>query len=147
MSATFLAAIAAGHRYRSDRGSPEAWILGIAHHELQTLRRRERRQSKIAERLRGRDLLTPDATQEIDARIDAERLAPHLERALAALSEAERDAFLLVRIEGLSSDEAARVLGVSAVATRVRVSRARRRLRAAIDATPPESTDTMEAAR
>jgi len=49
--------------------------------------------------------------------------------ALAGLSETEREVLLLSAWEELSSAEAARVLGCSATAYRIRLHRARRRLR------------------
>jgi RNA polymerase sigma-70 factor, ECF subfamily len=49
--------------------------------------------------------------------------------ALAALSEAEREVLMLAAWEELSSSEAARVLGCSATAYRIRLHRARKRLR------------------
>ena len=67
---------------------------------------------------------------EIDARIDAERLYPRLERALARLSPGDRDLLLLVEREGLKPSEAARALGIRPVTARVRLLRARRKLHA-----------------
>jgi RNA polymerase sigma-70 factor (ECF subfamily) len=52
------------------------------------------------------------------------------------LTPAERELFLLVADDGLSVAEAARSLGCSAVAGRMRLARARRKLRAVIDAAP-----------
>jgi RNA polymerase sigma-70 factor (ECF subfamily) len=55
---------------------------------------------------------------------------PNLElaQALAALGERDREALLLTAWEGLTSEQAARALGCSAPAFRVRVHRARRKL-------------------
>jgi RNA polymerase sigma factor (sigma-70 family) len=61
-------------------------------------------------------------------------LDPALERALAALSHLDREALLLVAWEDLTPGQAAKVLGISPVAFRVRLLRARRRLQAGLEA-------------
>lgn len=53
---------------------------------------------------------------------------------MARLSEVELEAVMLTAWEGLSSAEAATAAGCSRVATRARLSRARRRLSQLIDA-------------
>lgn len=60
-------------------------------------------------------------------------LDPQLERALRSLGSADREALLLVAWEDLSPAQAARAVGVQPTAFRVRLLRARRRLRAALD--------------
>jgi RNA polymerase sigma-70 factor, ECF subfamily len=52
--------------------------------------------------------------------------------ALAMLSERERELLILIAWEGLTPGEAAVAVGSSAVATRVRLHRARTRLAAAL---------------
>lgn len=56
-----------------------------------------------------------------------------IESRLAALSPNQRDAFQLVKQEGLSIAEAASVLGISATAVKLRAHRAYAQLRAALD--------------
>jgi RNA polymerase sigma factor (sigma-70 family) len=71
-------------------------------------------------------------------------LDPELARALRKLSEQEREALLLVAWDDLTPAQAAKSLGISATAFRVRLHRARRRLSdrlarqavASIDVTP-----------
>src|SRR6185436_15762324 len=58
-----------------------------------------------------------------------EHVEPHLDAALGALSEADRDALLLRYFERKSAQEIAQVLGVSEEAAQKRVSRAVERLR------------------
>ena len=60
-------------------------------------------------------------------------LDPQLDRALRSLCHADREALLLVAWEDLSPAQAARALGLNPTAFRVRLLRARRRLRAALD--------------
>jgi DNA-directed RNA polymerase specialized sigma24 family protein len=79
--------------------------------------------------------------------LDAARLAPAAERALSEqLTEAERALFLLVAHDGLAVADAARSLGLSPVAGRMRLARARRKLRAAVEprgAGPPVPADEL----
>ena len=67
-------------------------------------------------------------------------LDPTLDRALRELSQLDREALLLVAWEDLTPGQAAQVLGVSPVAFRVRLLRARRRFRTSLEeaqASPP----------
>ena len=65
-------------------------------------------------------------------RAEARRMAL-VDRLRQALPEHEREALALVAWEGLSTGAAARAAGCSEVAMRVRLHRARRRLRRALD--------------
>ena len=56
-----------------------------------------------------------------------------LERALAALPDAQREVLLLVGVEGLEPSEAAAVVGIAPEALRQRLSRARSALREALE--------------
>ena len=58
---------------------------------------------------------------------------PQLDLALRSLSPSDREALLLVAWEDLTPTQAARALGLKPTAFRVRLLRARRRLRAALD--------------
>jgi|SRR6185503_8160256 len=60
-------------------------------------------------------------------------LDPTLDRALRGLSHLDREALLLVAWEDLTPAQAARALGISAVAFRVRLLRARRRFQASLE--------------
>jgi len=77
------------------------------------------------------DLAPPPEIPELD---------PALAEALRSLSRLEREALLLVAWEDLTPGQAAQALGVSPVAFRVRLLRARRRFRASLEeaqAAPP----------
>jgi RNA polymerase sigma-70 factor (ECF subfamily) len=80
-------------------------------------------------RLGGHRLLDEDEIEELAERIDAEREGAALVRRCEQLPATERAAIELVDLEGLSPKEAAIALGVSRVAFRQRLSRARSRLR------------------
>lgn len=58
---------------------------------------------------------------------------PTLERALRGLSQLDRETLLLVAWEDLTPGQAAKALGISPVAFRVRLLRARRRLRTSLE--------------
>ena len=75
------------------------------------------------------------------ARLDAE-----LDDALRALSPTDREALLLVAWEDLTPAQAARALGMSATAFRVRLLRARRRLQTLLAAgdRPPTTLEMEE---
>jgi DNA-directed RNA polymerase specialized sigma24 family protein len=64
---------------------------------------------------------------------EVRELDPALRLALRSLSRLEREALLLVAWEDLTPSQAARSLGINPAAFRVRLLRARRRLRAKLD--------------
>lgn len=134
----FLAAIGAAHRYRPRRGSPKAWLYGIAQNVVAIDRRRMGREQARDERLRGSALLDEGDATEIDARIDAAGRQRHLYQAMERLSETERAVLELVAIDELSLTEAALAAGVRPVTARVRLHRARRKLRAELEAASTE---------
>lgn len=144
VAAVFLAALESAHRFDPRKGSAVAWLIGIAHHELSSRRRRSVRETRGLAALRGRDLLSDDDRQLIDDQIDASRLARRLAGPIAGLPRSERELLMLVGTDDLTPREAARVLGIAPAAARMRLSRARRKLaRAAaddLDVTPAVST-------
>ena len=71
----------------------------------------------------------------MDARLDATSRRADLRIALAALSDTDRELLLLVAWDGLSPAEAGQVLGLSGVASRSRLHRARARAQAVLDQT------------
>lgn len=106
------------------------WLLGIARRVLANQRRSVRRQWALAEKLAAQP---PPGPAEAEAAADTRVL-----NALGRLSSADQELLLLVAWEGLRSAEAARVLGCSPVAARIRLHRARRRLAQSLD-TPGEA--------
>src|SRR5581483_625306 len=76
------------------------------------------------------------AAREVEASVAApelDELDPVLRQALRSLSPLDREALLLTAWEDLTPTQAARALGINPTAFRVRLLRARRRLRAALD--------------
>jgi RNA polymerase sigma factor (sigma-70 family) len=136
----FLAAIGSAHRYRLRRGTPKAWLYGIARVLVANDRRQRGRERPRQERFRGSALLDEEDAARMDARIDAAAQSRRLYAAMDRLSEGERAVLELVAIDELTVAEAAVAAGVAPVTARVRLHRARRKLRAELEAASTEST-------
>lgn len=137
---TFLAALRSAHRYSDGDGDATAWLYGIARHVLSHQRRSFVRRQRLATRLRALPSFSPDEAAAVDAAIDAARLAPQLDAALKNLKSRDRELLRLVASEGLSPTQAGAVLGMNQNTARVRLSRARARMRDALsvpDGQPP----------
>ena len=67
-----------------------------------------------------------------EGELAARETATRLQRALAALPATQRQAFELVRLDGLSHDQAAAVLGITVCAVKLRAHRAYEALRGAL---------------
>ncbi len=128
-SETFLRAAAGFARFDSRRGSPRAWLFGIASRVFASYCAAHADGVAMAVRLAGDRPLPSEEIDDLAGRIDAQREGRELLERCAQLSDRERAAIELVDIAGLSPKEAADALGVSAVVLRQRLSRARRRLR------------------
>ena len=106
------------------------WLFGVARRTLANSRRSSRRRDILAERLRidlGDVPVVPVERGLLDA--------------LQTLSVGDRELLLLTAWEGLSTGEAAAALGCSAVACRIRLHRARKRLAAALDSSLPRPVE------
>lgn len=125
----FLAVIRSAHTYRPARGSVVGWLYGVAHNVVSAERRRQAREHLANERAAGRRELTEQDLSRLDDRIDAEAKARELGAAMDELSDGERAVLALVVLDGLTGREAAHALGISHVAARVRLHRAKRVLR------------------
>jgi RNA polymerase sigma-70 factor (ECF subfamily) len=135
----FLAAIGAAPSYDGRRGSPAAWLFGIARNVVSSEQRRATRERHAQARIDGRALLDDDDVARLQERIDAEAQARELHQALVALPDRERAVFELVALDGLSPSEAAVALRISAVAARVRLHRARSAMRKKLAAAPDDT--------
>jgi RNA polymerase sigma-70 factor (ECF subfamily) len=125
----FVAAIESAHRYRPERGTPKAWLYGIARILVADDRRRQGRERAREERLRGGALLDDQDVARMDARLDAAAGSRRLYAAMDRLSEGERAVLELVALDDLNVAEAAAAVGIRPVTARVRLHRARRKLR------------------
>lgn len=128
-SETFVRAVDGFAGFDPRRGSDRAWLFGIAARVFARHCDQSAGGRDAVARLGGHRQLDADEIEELAERIDAEREGAALMRRYARLPANERAAIELVDLEGLSPMEAALALGVSRVAFRKRLSRARSRLR------------------
>jgi RNA polymerase sigma factor (sigma-70 family) len=126
---TFVAAIGSFVSSPPRKDSERAWLFAIArriyakHCELSS------RREHAARRAGAERWLGEAALDELHERIDAERLGRELLAEIGALPARDREAIELVELIGMEPSEAAETLGISAGAFRVRLFRARARLR------------------
>jgi RNA polymerase sigma factor (sigma-70 family) len=137
VAATFLTVLTAARSYDPGRGEPTAWLLGITARLIARENRRRYRENAATARIIGRRLIDASDIERLEERIDAARSGQQAIEALSQLKPKAREVLLLVSADGLSPTEAARVLGISAAACRMRLSSARRALSKAIDAANP----------
>ena len=117
------------------------WLLGVARRTLANQRRGSTRQGALRERL-ALHAAPPSPALPAFPTAGQTRLG----RALAGLSESDRELLLLLAWEGLSNEQAARVLEIGPRALRVRLHRARRRLATALAREgSSDATDTATA--
>jgi len=126
-SQTFVEAIKSAHTY-TGRGTPRAWLIAIARRVYANHVAEQTLAAGLTDQLGGQLILSHDDVEDLAARIDAQREGRQLLERAARLPGVEREAIELVHLVGLAPKEAARVLGVSPNALRVRLFRARHRL-------------------
>lgn len=105
------------------------WLFGVARRSLLNSQRGQDRRAALAVRIAAAPApaaLTSDDTDLVDQRLD-------LAAAWPRLSATDQEALALTVWDGLSTSDAAAVLQISAVAFRLRLSRARRALRRYLD--------------
>lgn len=113
----------AWRRFEDLPREPRPWLFGVARRVLADQRRSQRRRASLQTRLAAQPAPNPSSAGSVG-------VLP----ALARLREQDRELLLLVAWEGLEPAEAARALGISRIAVRVRLHRARKRLAAELDA-------------
>lgn len=129
-SDVFIAAIESSGSFDPRRGTPRAWIIGIARIVVRGEHRRSVTEREKQNRIAGRRLLDDHDIIRLEERIDAHREARVLYQLIDRLPAGERDVLELVGVDGLSVVDAATALRISPTAARVRLHRARRTLRA-----------------
>ena len=103
---------------------PLPWLLSVARGHVRNHLRSTRRRDGLEQRVA---LLQASAYAGPDVSVTATERAEAL-ATLAAMPEADREALLLVAWEGLTTEQAAEVLGCRAGTLRMRLHRARTRL-------------------
>jgi RNA polymerase sigma-70 factor (ECF subfamily) len=124
----FLSIHRARHTYRPERPFTP-WLFAVARNAITDYTRaRGRRQAREVS-LELDDVREPVA-EPVEA--EGEALAPELVAALSQLPAAQREAVVMIQLEGLSVAEAAERAGVSAGALKVRAHRGYRAMRATL---------------
>jgi RNA polymerase sigma-70 factor (ECF subfamily) len=111
---------------RLDDVPPRArpWLFGVARRVLANQRRAAGRRVALAARVAGERASEPHRSEAESA----------VAAALHRLGERDREVLMLVAWEGLAPDELASALGCSRAAAKVRLHRAKRRLRSSLEA-------------
>jgi RNA polymerase sigma factor (sigma-70 family) len=131
-AAAFERAYRRQSRFDPQRGSPRAWVFGIARNAaLDELRARKRSAALLAD---PEDPDAPGAASEADDDGEAVLRRATVRAALATLDSRERELIALKFHAGLSNAEIAKVLGISVANAGTRVHRAVTRLRKACHA-------------
>jgi len=130
-SETFVQAIGSLASFDPRRGGARAWLFGIARHVYARHCERAAHGGHTLAALAGHRELEEDEIEDLADRIDDQRAGRELLERLTQLPELERAALELVDLDGLAPREAAAALNISRGALRVRLFRARTRLRKA----------------
>lgn len=144
VAAVWLEVVASLDRYEPHRGDALPWILGIAANLCAVERRRRAREQEVVRRLGGRRPLDADDYERLEGEIDADSVVQAVRRGLRELPPSERAVAELVLLDGLTPQEAAEALGIRAAAVRMRLARARRKLRVVAEQTFSSETFVRE---
>jgi RNA polymerase sigma-70 factor (ECF subfamily) len=122
------------------RDDARAWTFGIVRNVLLNRHRAERRQRALGVRLAAHapEASRPAEDDDVVSRVD-------LGKAWRLLSDVHQEALSLAVLEGLNAPNAAAVLGISPVAFRLRLSRARGALRLHLHHMPPPRRRELDA--
>jgi RNA polymerase sigma-70 factor, ECF subfamily len=130
----FLEVLRSAGGFDPGRGHALAWLYGLGTNVAAAMYRQQARALRAKQQLQGRALLDADDYARVEERIDAAADLRRTYTAMQRLARQDRQILELVAVDGLSAVEAARALSISPVAARVRLTRARSRLRAALSA-------------
>jgi RNA polymerase sigma-70 factor (ECF subfamily) len=131
----------------TDPAEARAWLFGIAQRTLLNDQRGDRRRRALTIRIADATVVaqTGDAWNGSDAELVARRL--DLAAAWRRLAPAHQETLSLALWDGLTGPQAALVLGISPVAFRLRLTRARRALRRYAEFTVAQSSQLSVAVR
>jgi RNA polymerase sigma factor (sigma-70 family) len=132
VATVFLEVLGSAAGFDPARGSAVAWLYGVGGNVAIAMHRQRWRALQAEQRISGRALLDSDDYTRVEEAIDAAARLRQTYLAMRDLPEQDRRLLELVAVDGLSSREAARALDLTPAAVRVRMSRARRRLRVAL---------------
>ena len=129
---TFIDAFRRRASFDPARGAVRPWLFGIATRLVAQHRRAEARRYRAL----ARTPVEPDPgghDERVAARVSAQARREPLLRALAELSDDDRDVLLLIALGGLSYEEVATALSIPPGTVASRLSRARRKVRGVLD--------------
>jgi RNA polymerase sigma factor (sigma-70 family) len=131
-ASTFLAVLVSSNTFDSSLGSPTTWLYAIARNEASSQRRSSRRRWLLSNRVQSRQLLSSDDAERITEMIDAERLAAKVVDVVGGAPEGERELVARMVSDDSTPSAAARALGISSGAGRIRLMRLRARVHDAL---------------
>lgn len=137
---TFVRLLRVADRYDPDRGDPSAYVFAVAAGVLRDHYRTTQRQRRLVHRVAGAELLSDDELDRLESAIDAARLSPAVEEAMDELS-ADEGRLLRMVADGASAADVADAFGISPGAARVRLFRARQRVRFKLAGTSVEAEE------
>ena len=126
---TFMGALRSAPRFAERDRDAVPWLLTIARRALAHQRRSFLRRQRLDRRMASLPTFSADEADAVGAALDAARLAPELSAALRTLAPKDQELLMLVHRDGLAPTQAGRVVGMNANTARLRLSRARARLR------------------
>jgi RNA polymerase sigma-70 factor (ECF subfamily) len=133
VSTIFLRAWQYARQYRAGTGAYRRWVFGIARNEVRNSWQKERRARELQAALQ-RDRTTA-AEESVTLPPTTDDTA--LERAIAELTEEQREVIILRFLNGKTPGEVARILGKREGSVRALQHRALRRLRSAVNHAAP----------
>jgi RNA polymerase sigma factor (sigma-70 family) len=126
LAQTFLTAFEKRARFDLSYDSARPWLLGIATNMIRHHLREERQHlTALGKMFREQ----PEAPVDDVTRLDAQRMRPRLIASLLALSDDDRETFLLLALGQLTYEEVASALRIPIGTVRSRIHRARIHLR------------------
>jgi len=138
-SEVFMKALRSIHRYDPDIASPKTWLLRIARNAVTDHLRALRRRGSLHVSLDRVPDLAVDAPSQEERMVRQERIQ-RLLNGTRTLRKADQEIISLRYGSGLDNSEIAEHLGISNNAVAVRLHRALRRLKAAVDGSDNDAT-------
>lgn len=122
--------IARGLRSFTGRSSVKTWAFSIATHAATDYLRKPERRLRIVEVSEADDL--PDIGRPVDERVVVDEMNACVRQVIDSLPDDYRAALILHELEGLTAEQTAEVCHCSLATAKIRIHRARDRLRKAL---------------
>lgn len=129
---TFVIALRKLGGFDARRGPVRAWLYGIATNLVAQHRRAEQRRYRALAHARPAEAADGHEDR-VTSRVAAQGMQAPLAKALASLSQKERDVLLLVALAGLSHQEISEALGIPYGTVGSRLNHARMKIRAMVE--------------